>query len=50
MSKEWKKPEIEEVAAKEDSLSGGCQMKRIGCYAGSSCGPVENKDQPPTKD
>lgn len=44
MSKEWKTPSVEEVKVKEDSASAGCQGKRLGCYAGSSCGSIEIKD------
>ena len=41
MDKEWNTPEITEVELKEDSTSANCQGKKIGCYAGSSCGSVE---------
>jgi len=43
MSKKWKTPETKEVEVKEDSTSMGCQGKRIGCYAGSSCSSVKKK-------
>lgn len=45
MNEQWKTPEVKEVALKEDSTSGDCKGKKIGCYAGSSCGSVEIKDQ-----
>ncbi|MDP2924704.1 MAG: hypothetical protein Q8O30_13485 [Candidatus Omnitrophota bacterium] len=45
MSKKWKTPKIKEVAVKEDSTSGDCQGKMIGCHAGSSCGSVKIKGQ-----
>jgi len=43
--KKWCTPQSKEVEVKEDSTSAGCQGKKIGCYAGSSCGSVE-KNQP----
>lgn len=45
MSKKWNAPSVQEVEVKEDSTSAGCQGKRIGCYAGSSCGSVKNEDE-----
>ena len=44
VKKEWKPPEVQEVKIQEDSTSMDCQGKRIGCYAGSSCGSVEIKN------
>lgn len=41
-SKKWEKPSVEEIIVKEDSTSMDCQGKRIGCYAGSSCGSIES--------
>jgi len=49
MTKKWKKPEAKKVDVKEDSTSSGCEGKRIGCYAGSSCGSVEAKNKPRKK-
>ena len=45
MSKKWKVPDIKEVTVKEDSTSGDCHGKMIGCHAGSSCGSVEIRDR-----
>ncbi len=45
MAKHWKIPKIKEVVLKEDSTSSDCQGKRIGCYAGSSCGSVKIKSK-----
>lgn len=47
-SKEWQTPEVKEVILEEDSTSGDCQGKKIGCYAGSSCGSIkkDQQDQP----
>ncbi|MEK7200945.1 MAG: hypothetical protein AAB672_02345 [Patescibacteria group bacterium] len=42
----WVQPQVSEVEVKEDSTSMSCEGKRIGCYAGSSCGSVEIKNQP----
>jgi hypothetical protein len=39
--KEWKAPEIQEVKVQEDSTTMACEGKRVGCYAGSSCGSIE---------
>jgi len=44
MEKEYETPEVKEVAVKEDATSADCQMKAVGCYAGSSCGQVEIKE------
>lgn len=44
--KEWRKPQVDEVQVKEDSTSTSCAGKARGCYAGSSCGSVEIKEQP----
>jgi len=49
MKKRWKDPKVKEVIAKEDSTSGDCQGKRIGCYAGSSCGSVKISQPRPKK-
>jgi len=42
--KKWKKPLAEEVAVTEDSTTVSCKGKRIGCYAGSSCGSVKKEE------
>ncbi len=44
MVKKWKTPKVKEVKIKEDSTSGNCQGKAVGCYAGSSCGSVKKKN------
>ncbi|MBI5076961.1 hypothetical protein HZB94_01080 [Candidatus Falkowbacteria bacterium] len=46
--KKWHKPQSKEVEVTEDSTSMDCQGKRVGCYAGSSCGSVE-KNRPKTR-
>ncbi len=46
----WETPKVEEVAATDDSASAACQGKRIGCYAGSSCGSVTKTDADTDKD
>lgn len=53
MKKKWVPPKVKEVPVVEDSTSTGCQGKRIGCYAGSSCGSVEKarpaQQEPPKR-
>ncbi len=46
MKKQWQPPKIKEVRVKEDATSMQCGGKKIGCYAGSSCGSVTIKEQP----
>ena len=45
--KKWTSPKVQEVQVKEDSTSIGCQGKKIGCYAGSSCGSVKREETKP---
>lgn len=42
--KPYQPPQAKAVKLQEDSTSADCQGKRVGCYAGSSCGSIRKEE------